>query len=35
MFELRGESCIAMEQDAPQKQNICCSRSFGTVTSEA
>lgn len=34
VYELRGESCIGMECEAPAKQNICCSRSFGTVTSD-
>lgn len=27
--ELRGESCIALEEQAPAKQQIVCSRSFG------
>lgn len=34
VYELRGESCIALEADAPNKQNICCSRSFGKVTND-
>ena len=33
VLELRGESCIPLEEKAPNKQNICCSRSFGEVTS--
>lgn len=33
VFELRGEPCIALETEVADKQNICCSRSFGTVTS--
>lgn len=34
VYELRGESCIALETDIPDKQNICCSRSFGQVTND-
>ncbi|HEY0009027.1 MAG TPA: Y-family DNA polymerase [Tepidisphaeraceae bacterium] len=34
VHELRGTSCIDLETDSPDKQNICCSRSFGKVTSE-
>jgi DNA polymerase V len=34
VYELRGISCIALEEITPDKQNICCSRSFGKVTSE-
>lgn len=29
VYELRGEPCIPLECDKPDKQNICCSRSFG------
>lgn len=29
VLELRGEPCIALETNPPDKQNICCSRSFG------
>jgi len=32
VYELRGESCIPLECVTPNKQNICCSRSFGQVT---
>ncbi|HEX8324336.1 MAG TPA: Y-family DNA polymerase [Tepidisphaeraceae bacterium] len=32
VYELRGESCIELEEQASPKQNICCSRSFGKVT---
>jgi DNA polymerase V len=32
VFELRGEPCLALEPIAPDKQNICCSRSFGEET---
>lgn len=32
VYELRGESCIPLEDEVPNKQNICCSRSFGKVT---
>ncbi len=34
VYELRGVSCIDLELIRPDKQNICCSRSFGTVTNE-
>jgi DNA polymerase V len=34
VYELRGESCIPLEDERPDKQNICCSRSFGTVTGD-
>lgn len=34
VYELRGESCIALELERPDKQNICCSRSFGVVTND-
>jgi len=34
VYELRGTSCIALEEITPDKQNICCSRSFGKVTSD-
>jgi DNA polymerase V len=34
VHELRGISCIDLEEITPDKQNICCSRSFGTVTSD-
>ncbi|SDG52846.1 DNA polymerase V [Pseudomonas benzenivorans] len=27
--ELRGTSCLALEEQVPQKQEICCSRMFG------
>jgi DNA polymerase V len=33
VYELRGEPCIPLEMVTPDKQNICCSRSFGQVTS--
>ncbi len=32
VYELRGEACIPLEMVTPDKQNICCSRSFGKVT---
>lgn len=32
--ELRGESCLEMEEFAPTKQQIVCSRSFGTRITE-
>ena len=32
--ELRGESCLALEEFAPVKQNIVCSRSFGERITE-
>lgn len=32
--ELRGESCLALEEFAPTKQQIVCSRSFGSRISE-
>lgn len=31
VYELRGQSCITLETDVPDKQNICCSRSFGQI----
>ncbi|MBS3733371.1 MAG: Y-family DNA polymerase [Phycisphaerae bacterium] len=31
-LELRGQRCIPMEVIAPDKQTVCCSRSFGTET---
>ena len=34
IYELRGESCIPLECETPDKQNICCSRSFGQVTND-
>ncbi len=34
VYELRGTSCIELEEVTPDKQNICCSRSFGKVTSD-
>lgn len=34
VYELRGESCIPLECQLPDKQNICCSRSFGAVTND-
>jgi DNA polymerase V len=34
VHELRGESCLALEMRTPDKQNICCSRSFGIVTND-
>ena len=33
--ELRGEACIEMETVAPDKQQICCSRSFSDMVFEA
>jgi DNA polymerase V len=32
VYELRGEPCIPLETVRADKQNICCSRSFGEVT---
>lgn len=32
VYELRGIRCIPLEMCPPDKQNICCSRSFGQVT---
>lgn len=32
VFELRGQPCIDLELVMPDKQNICCSRSFGDAT---
>lgn len=32
VHELRGQSCIPLEHETPDKQNICCSRSFGQLT---
>ncbi|VTM55076.1 DNA-directed DNA polymerase [Klebsiella pneumoniae] len=29
MLELRGEPCLGLEEFAPVKQEIVCSRSFG------
>jgi DNA polymerase V len=34
VFELRGDACIPLEIERPDKQNICCSRSFGQVTND-
>lgn len=34
VHELRGEPCIPLEAETPDKQNICCSRSFGVVTND-
>jgi DNA polymerase V len=34
VYELRGDSCIPLEEETPDKQNICCSRSFGKVTND-
>jgi len=34
VYELRGEACIPLELVTPDKQNICCSRSFGSVTAD-
>jgi len=34
VYELRGTSCIELEEITADKQNICCSRSFGQVTSD-
>jgi len=34
VYELRGISCIELEEITADKQNICCSRSFGQVTSD-
>jgi len=31
VHELRGVSCLDMEEVAPAKKEICCSRSFGTM----
>ena len=31
VLELNGISCLALEEVAPKKQNICCSQSFGHV----
>lgn len=33
-YELRGLSCIEIETVPPSKQNICCSRSFGTMLND-
>lgn len=32
VYELRAEPCIPLETERPDKQNICCSRSFGETT---
>ncbi len=32
VYELRGEPCLDLELLTPDKQNICCSRSFGDET---
>jgi DNA polymerase V len=32
VYELRGEPCLNLELVMPDKQNICCSRSFGNDT---
>jgi DNA polymerase V len=34
VFELRGIPCIDLELITPDKQNICCSRSFGEDTND-
>jgi len=34
VHELRGVSCIELEEITLDKQNICCSRSFGKVTAD-
>jgi DNA polymerase V len=34
LYELRGDSCIPLECEAPDKQNTCVSRSFGQVINE-
>lgn len=34
VFELRGTQCIGLELTTPDKQNICCSRSFGKETND-
>lgn len=34
VYELRGIACIPLETERPDKQNICCSRSFGNVTND-
>ena len=34
VLELRGESCIPMEDFAPPKQSLCVSRSFGAMISD-
>lgn len=33
VYELRGQPCIELEPEPPDKQMICCSRSFGQVSS--
>lgn len=35
IYELRGEPCIPLEIERPNKQHICCSRSFGGVTNDS
>lgn len=32
VYELRGEPCIELQAEIPDKKNICCSRSFAKVT---
>jgi len=32
--ELRGESCLALEEFAPTRQQVVCSRSFGSRITE-
>lgn len=32
--ELNGEPCISMEEAPPQRKQMCCSRSFGTMLTE-
>ena len=34
VYELRGETCIDLEPVAPDRQNICCSRSFKHETND-
>jgi DNA polymerase V len=34
VYELRGEICIPLETETADKQNICCSRSFGAVSND-
>jgi DNA polymerase V len=34
VYELRGIPCIGLETEVPDKQNICCSRSFGQLTND-
>ena len=34
VYELRGDSCLPLEEERADKQNICCSRSFGKATND-